>query len=270
MSLIGQCAQIFRMYNILNLAQEGSVSVCVVTGAADRNPGAPGNGDEVLPQCVVCNQRHNDSIQQETHQPYWPGPQHAGPQVSQVSYRSRAAYHMWVFPVAAGRTVLKPRQFKWNSGIYGNRWWTAGDAKHTWCHCCKQASCVFTQCVLHKTYFVVFGEQDLTWQFFLLSCSCFEDDEPPCAEEIEYSGGCPTLKGSDLDSDIDSNMAHVDEDDKEHSAQKHQQDSISQSQQSSIKNHLFPPQTWQPSVDTPSERRDLRNGLSIAKWKITS
>lgn len=97
------------------------------------------------------------------------------------------------------------------------------------------------------------------------SHNCFEDDEPPCAEEIEYSGGCPTLKGSDLDSDIDSNMAHVDEDDKEHSAQKHQQDSISQSQQSSIKNHLFPPQTWQPSVDTPSERRDLRNGLSIAK-----
>nr|XP_024658814.1 cytosolic carboxypeptidase 4 isoform X1 [Maylandia zebra] len=75
------------------------------------------------------------------------------------------------------------------------------------------------------------------------SHNCFEDDEPPCAEEIEYSGGCPTLKGSDLDSDIDSNMAHVDDDDKEHSAQKHQQDSISQSQQSSIKNHLFPPQT---------------------------
>ncbi|XP_006782341.2 cytosolic carboxypeptidase 4 [Neolamprologus brichardi] len=100
------------------------------------------------------------------------------------------------------------------------------------------------------------------------SHNCFEDDEPPCAEEIEYSVGCPTLKGSDLDSDIDSNMAHVDEDDKddkEHSAQKHQQDSISQSQQSSIKNHLFPPQTRQPSVDTPSERRDLRNGLSIAK-----
>ncbi|KAL4005313.1 hypothetical protein ACER0C_005026 [Sarotherodon galilaeus] len=101
------------------------------------------------------------------------------------------------------------------------------------------------------------------------SHNCFEDDEPPCAEEIEYSGGCPTLKGSDLDSDIDSSMARVDddddEDDKEHSAQKHQQDSISQSQQSSIKNHLFPPQTRQPSVDTPSERRDLRNGLSIAK-----
>uniref|UniRef100_A0A3B4FT12 tubulin-glutamate carboxypeptidase n=1 Tax=Pundamilia nyererei TaxID=303518 RepID=A0A3B4FT12_9CICH len=96
------------------------------------------------------------------------------------------------------------------------------------------------------------------------SHNCFEDDEPPCAEEIEYSGGCPTLKGSDLDSDIDSNMAHVDDDDKEHSAQKHQQDSISQSQQSSIKNHLFPPQTRQPSVDTPSERRDLRNGLRIA------
>uniref|UniRef100_I3J890 AGBL carboxypeptidase 1 n=1 Tax=Oreochromis niloticus TaxID=8128 RepID=I3J890_ORENI len=131
----------------------------------------------------------------------------------------------------------------------------------------KQAVCLHS--VLHKTYFGVFGEQDLTKQFFLLSCSCFEDDEPPCAEEIEYSGGCPTLKGSDLDSDIDSSMARVDddddEDDKEHSAQKHQQDSISQSQQSSIKNHLFPPQTRQPSVDTPSERRDLRNGLSIAK-----
>ncbi|XP_053283441.1 cytosolic carboxypeptidase 4 [Pleuronectes platessa] len=40
----------------------------------------------------------------------------------------------------------------------------------------------------------------------------FEDDEPPCVEEIEYSTNCPTLKGTDLDSDINISMAIVDED----------------------------------------------------------
>uniref|UniRef100_A0A3B4A6M4 Peptidase M14 domain-containing protein n=1 Tax=Periophthalmus magnuspinnatus TaxID=409849 RepID=A0A3B4A6M4_9GOBI len=36
---------------------------------------------------------------------------------------------------------------------------------------------------------------------------CFEDDEPPCVEEIEYSKDCPALKGADLDSDVNNNMA---------------------------------------------------------------
>ncbi|XP_030586826.1 cytosolic carboxypeptidase 4 [Archocentrus centrarchus] len=97
------------------------------------------------------------------------------------------------------------------------------------------------------------------------SHNSFEDDEPPCAEEIEYSGDCPKLKGTDLDSDVNSNMVGSDEDeegDKEHSARKHQQDSVGQSQQSSINGHLFPLQTRLPSAD--SEKRDLRNGVSIS------
>ncbi|XP_051239111.1 cytosolic carboxypeptidase 4 isoform X2 [Dicentrarchus labrax] len=40
------------------------------------------------------------------------------------------------------------------------------------------------------------------------SHNCFEDDEPPCVEEIEYSTDCPALKGTDLDSDVNSNMAN--------------------------------------------------------------
>ena len=38
------------------------------------------------------------------------------------------------------------------------------------------------------------------------SRSCFEDDEPPCLEEIEYSMySCPRPSGAELDLDIDNN-----------------------------------------------------------------
>ncbi|XP_054632709.1 cytosolic carboxypeptidase 4 isoform X1 [Dunckerocampus dactyliophorus] len=43
------------------------------------------------------------------------------------------------------------------------------------------------------------------------SHNCFEDDEPPCAEDIEYSTECPGLKGSDMESDINRCMAGTDE-----------------------------------------------------------
>ncbi|XP_044049759.1 cytosolic carboxypeptidase 4 [Siniperca chuatsi] len=43
------------------------------------------------------------------------------------------------------------------------------------------------------------------------SHNCFEDDEPPCVEEIEYSTDCPALTSTDLDSDVNSNMANADE-----------------------------------------------------------
>ncbi|XP_072769967.1 cytosolic carboxypeptidase 4 [Nerophis lumbriciformis] len=39
------------------------------------------------------------------------------------------------------------------------------------------------------------------------SHNIFEDDEPPCAEEIEYSTECPGLHGSDLESDVNKCMS---------------------------------------------------------------
>ncbi|KAM9808087.1 LOW QUALITY PROTEIN: cytosolic carboxypeptidase 4 [Neosynchiropus ocellatus] len=44
------------------------------------------------------------------------------------------------------------------------------------------------------------------------SHNCFEDDEPPCVEDIEYSADCPAPHGADLDSDVDKNMANTDQD----------------------------------------------------------
>lgn len=49
------------------------------------------------------------------------------------------------------------------------------------------------------------------------SHNCFEDDEPPCAEEIEYSATCPSSRGSDLDSDVNSGMAGEEEEEEEYS-----------------------------------------------------
>ncbi|XP_068595082.1 cytosolic carboxypeptidase 4 [Brachionichthys hirsutus] len=43
------------------------------------------------------------------------------------------------------------------------------------------------------------------------SHNCFEDDEPPLIEDIEYSTDCTSLEGADLDSDVNSNMASADD-----------------------------------------------------------
>lgn len=45
----------------------------------------------------------------------------------------------------------------------------------------------------------------------LLSWSCFEDDEPPCAEEIEYTKCCLPLKGFDEDLEANMSIASSDE-----------------------------------------------------------
>ncbi|XP_058502222.1 cytosolic carboxypeptidase 4 isoform X1 [Solea solea] len=101
------------------------------------------------------------------------------------------------------------------------------------------------------------------------SHNCFEDDEPPCVEEIEYSTDCPKLKGTDLDSDVNSNMARADEkedgdgDDGGHSGAKQRQSSCGQPQQSSMKGRIFP---HSESV----ERRNPCKGVSIINGQITS
>ncbi|XP_077424585.1 cytosolic carboxypeptidase 4 [Vanacampus margaritifer] len=42
------------------------------------------------------------------------------------------------------------------------------------------------------------------------SHNCFEDDEPPCVEEIEYSTACPGLYGNDLELDLKGCMVYTD------------------------------------------------------------
>ncbi|XP_039988057.1 cytosolic carboxypeptidase 4 [Xiphias gladius] len=108
------------------------------------------------------------------------------------------------------------------------------------------------------------------------SHNCFEDDEPPCVEEVEYSIDCPTLKGTDLDSDVNRNMARADDeedgdgDDEGHRGAKQRRSSIGQSQQSSMRSRLFPHLMSQASIETLSEKRNSCNAASIANGQMTS
>lgn len=99
------------------------------------------------------------------------------------------------------------------------------------------------------------------------SQNCFEDDEPPCVEEIEYSTDCPALKGADLDSDVNSNMTGADE---EEESIEERQGCVGHSQQSSIKGCLFPPQIRQAAIGALTEKRNMCNGVSIANGQIKS
>ncbi|XP_068580033.1 cytosolic carboxypeptidase 4 [Cebidichthys violaceus] len=95
------------------------------------------------------------------------------------------------------------------------------------------------------------------------SHNCFEDDEPPCVEEIEYSADCPALKGADLDSDVNGNTASADEEeegDEERREAEQRRGGVGQSQQSSAKGRLFPHLARQASAETLGENRNACNG----------
>ncbi|KAM7003446.1 LOW QUALITY PROTEIN: cytosolic carboxypeptidase 4-like [Tautogolabrus adspersus] len=95
------------------------------------------------------------------------------------------------------------------------------------------------------------------------SHNCFEDDEPPCVEEIEFSADCVPLQGDDLDSDVNRNMADAEEDEEDdgYRGTKHGQ--------SQLKSCLFPHQTRQSSIETLSEKRNTCNGVNIANGQIS-
>ncbi|TNN24024.1 hypothetical protein EYF80_065853 [Liparis tanakae] len=100
--------------------------------------------------------------------------------------------------------------------------------------------------------------------------SCFEDDEPPCVEDIEFSNDCPPPEGADLDSDVNGNTASAEEEEEEKEEKeeeeeegagggggrrKHGRGSVGQSQQWSARG-LPPP----ASKETPGEKRTARRG----------
>ncbi|KAM7396120.1 hypothetical protein PAMP_019188 [Pampus punctatissimus] len=102
---------------------------------------------------------------------------------------------------------------------------------------------------------------------------CFEDDEPPCVEEIEYSTDYPTLKGTDLDSDVNINMTSADgeeEGDEGHKGAQQRQGGVVQSQQSSMKSRLFPHLITEASIETLNEKRNMCNGSADNNLSITS
>ncbi|XP_047453319.1 cytosolic carboxypeptidase 4 [Mugil cephalus] len=102
------------------------------------------------------------------------------------------------------------------------------------------------------------------------SINCFEDDEPPCVEEIEYSTYCPTLQATDLHSDVNSNMAsgdEMEECEEGHGAAKYWQGCVGHSDHSSIKGHLFLPQTSTETLNG-KKKRNKCNGVNAANGQI--
>ncbi|XP_078024416.1 cytosolic carboxypeptidase 4 [Epinephelus lanceolatus] len=96
------------------------------------------------------------------------------------------------------------------------------------------------------------------------SYNCFEDDEPPCVEEIEYSTDCQTLNGTDLDSDVNSNMTSSDEEEDDGRLREaNHQPSSRKSQQSSMKSRPFPHLIRQASIETLDEKRNTCYGVNI-------
>uniref|UniRef100_A0A667WIV0 tubulin-glutamate carboxypeptidase n=1 Tax=Myripristis murdjan TaxID=586833 RepID=A0A667WIV0_9TELE len=92
------------------------------------------------------------------------------------------------------------------------------------------------------------------------SHDCFEDDEPPCVEEIEYStNGCPALKTAELDSDINGNISSTEEEEEG-------EEDKDQSHQSSLKSHLFPHLTEKASTETQNIKKSSCNGVSSGQY----
>ncbi|KAM3870035.1 cytosolic carboxypeptidase 4 [Diretmus argenteus] len=108
------------------------------------------------------------------------------------------------------------------------------------------------------------------------SHNCFEDDEPPCVEEIEYSiGGCPTPDGTDLDSDVNGNTSSAeeeddDDDDEGHKGVNHHRGNNRRSHQSRLKSRLFPGLIGQGSIETLNMKRSTCNRVSIANGQYLS
>ncbi|KAM4619140.1 cytosolic carboxypeptidase 4 [Polymixia lowei] len=99
------------------------------------------------------------------------------------------------------------------------------------------------------------------------SHNCFEDDEPPCAEEIEYStGDCPKPNGTELDSDVNGNTSSAEEDEEEDEEEGHTVNhGRGSNSQSSLTSRLFPHLIGKSSIETLNMKRSTCNGVSLAK-----
>ncbi|XP_056138172.1 cytosolic carboxypeptidase 4 [Lampris incognitus] len=101
------------------------------------------------------------------------------------------------------------------------------------------------------------------------SYNCFEDDEPPCVEEIEYSTNIRLrLNAPELDSDIDGSTSSAEEEEEQHeeghTGGNHDRSSNSESRQSSLKSRLFPYLIEQGSIEKLNMKRTTCNGVTVA------
>nr|XP_015198902.1 PREDICTED: cytosolic carboxypeptidase 4 isoform X2 [Lepisosteus oculatus] len=102
------------------------------------------------------------------------------------------------------------------------------------------------------------------------SHSSFEDDEPPCVEEIEYqSDGCGEHSGDELDDEVNGNTESSDEEDEEHGSGRF----------ATIRNGLlscdrkpcpFPKLPQPPALETLNTNRNAHGSVNISSNKYLS
>lgn len=83
--------------------------------------------------------------------------------------------------------------------------------------------------------------------------SCYEDDEPPCPEEIQYSS-CSDLFGAiDLDAEVNANMSGTEDD-----------EGKNERRRADRKSHLLPHFLQQDALETLSIRSGQCNSVDIS------
>uniref|UniRef100_A0A673YJ21 tubulin-glutamate carboxypeptidase n=1 Tax=Salmo trutta TaxID=8032 RepID=A0A673YJ21_SALTR len=96
------------------------------------------------------------------------------------------------------------------------------------------------------------------------SRNCFEDDEPPCVEEIEYlNDSFPEPNRNDLDSEVNGNTSSAEEE--EDDEEEHQ--STGNSQRRSMKSRLYPHLIGQETLNI---KRSPCNGMNISNGQYLS
>ncbi|XP_013979912.2 cytosolic carboxypeptidase 4 [Salmo salar] len=96
------------------------------------------------------------------------------------------------------------------------------------------------------------------------SRNCFEDDEPPCVEEIEYlNDSFPEPNRNDLDSEVNGNTSSAEEE--EDDEEEHQP--TGNSQRRSMKSRLYPHLIGQETLNI---KRSPCNGMNISNGQYLS
>ncbi|KAG7473237.1 hypothetical protein MATL_G00093530 [Megalops atlanticus] len=105
------------------------------------------------------------------------------------------------------------------------------------------------------------------------SHDCFEDDEPPCAEEIEYLNDNYPQHGSDeLDAEVDGNVSSSEEEEEEEEEEDVEEEEQPKNglQHSDRKSRLIAGMTHKDCVNTVSLRRNPCNGVDTTNGQYLS
>ncbi|KAL6480708.1 hypothetical protein MHYP_G00117410 [Metynnis hypsauchen] len=90
------------------------------------------------------------------------------------------------------------------------------------------------------------------------SHNCFEDDEPPCVESIEYSSYSVPRSAEELDAEVNGNLSGSEEEEEDNDEEPENSKRCSQR-----KSRLFPHVCRQDSLETLTIKRSQCNGINI-------